>query len=150
MGVALIKKFEDKQEALKFADKVKRTVVTRPSLDDSLAKMDTYIPASQVTYEVWYDSDDFLVATYKPASKDVQESESVRPLHIMYAVLFQRDKDSDFEPGILLNDGELGILDENGNKVSECWDYRTIPSTLSLNLESMFTELRSLCNSRNK
>ena len=44
-------------------------------------------------------------------------------LHRIETCTFKREKDSTYEKGLLLNEGELGIIDMNGNKVSEVWNW---------------------------
>lgn len=36
---------------------------------------------------------------------------------------FKRLEDNEYEPGLLLNEGELGILDAFGKIVGECWTW---------------------------
>jgi len=41
--------------------------------------------------------------------------------------IFQRKSDDCWEPGLLLNNGALGILDTAGNKVIQLWDFKECP-----------------------
>ena len=41
--------------------------------------------------------------------------------------IFQRKSGDWWEPGLLLNDGALGILDATGNKVVQLWDFKECP-----------------------
>ena len=43
------------------------------------------------------------------------------------ACVFQRDEGGDWEKGILLNEGRLGIIDARGKKIKDawCWEIRT-------------------------
>jgi len=38
--------------------------------------------------------------------------------------MFKRKKGSEWEPGLLLNEGRLGILDRYGKLVDGCWDAK--------------------------
>jgi len=51
----------------------------------------------------------------------------------MESCRFQRKKHSKWEIGILLNEGELGILDRNGKKVNKAWTwYKTMSFALDI------------------
>lgn len=52
------------------------------------------------------------------------EELGLETLNRLELCVFQREKKGQFEPGILLNEGSLGIIDKKGNQVGEVWDYR--------------------------
>lgn len=64
--------------------------------------------------------------TYKQYRHKTKEREEV--LSKVALCVFQRKSDSEWEPGLLFNDGTLGILDSSGNKLAENpWDYKECP-----------------------
>lgn len=40
---------------------------------------------------------------------------------------FQREKDSEWEPGILFNEGDMGIHDAQNQKPDQVWDFKQTP-----------------------
>lgn len=54
--------------------------------------------------------------------KKKQKSED-EVIYKFETVRFKRYSDSEYETGILLNDGSSHLLDRFGDKVRECWDY---------------------------
>ncbi len=63
---------------------------------------------------------------YKQYKRRTKEREEV--LGKVALCIFQRKSDSEWEPGLLLNNGALGILDTAGNKVVQVpWDFKECP-----------------------
>lgn len=58
-------------------------------------------------------------------------------LYMMTLVRFKREEKSDWEMGILLNEGSLGIIDQYGEKVGTCWDYANMNS-FNLDIGTLF------------
>lgn len=44
-------------------------------------------------------------------------------IHRIELCEFQRKEDDDFEVGLLLNEGELGIIDMNGKQTGDVWTW---------------------------
>lgn len=65
------------------------------------------------------------------------------------AVIFNRTKDSKFEPGLLIVSSDNLIIDRNGIIVSAdgLWNYREVRTTLSVDLTAMFSSLDSVIES---
>lgn len=58
-------------------------------------------------------------------------------LNLIDIVQFQRQQDDPWEKGLRLNDGNLGIIDQHGVFINECWDYIKT-ADLSIDVSSFF------------
>ncbi|ADI02584.1 hypothetical protein [Syntrophothermus lipocalidus] len=64
-------------------------------------------------------------------------------LYALETCLFRRNGDGEWEPGIMLNDGHVGILDQYGSFVDECWEVKRVPG-INLVLDVFLSE--EYCN----
>ncbi len=55
--------------------------------------------------------------------------------------IFKKEENGEWEAGLILSEGDCGILDRKGEKVEEVYDYKKISSDLSLNVSIIFNEL---------
>ena len=55
------------------------------------------------------------------------EELGLETLNRLQLCVFQREENGQHEPGLLLNEGSLGIIDKKGKQVEKVWDYRIRP-----------------------
>ena len=48
------------------------------------------------------------------------------PIYRIESCMFKRKKDSVNEPGLLLNEGDIGVLDKNGILLPKVWNLHTV------------------------
>lgn len=57
-------------------------------------------------------------------------------IYLFETCKFQREEGSEWEPGVLMNEGRKGILDTHGQIPDKVWDFQTVPG-LSLDISEL-------------
>ena len=56
-----------------------------------------------------------------------KKDRSQEPIYRIETCKFQREPDSEWEPGVLINEGDKGIFDAQNQVPEQIWDYKTFP-----------------------
>ena len=55
------------------------------------------------------------------------DTKTARPVDFIQSCRFKRTKKSQWESGLLFNEGNNGIIDRFGTPVKDVWDYKSTP-----------------------